>query len=167
MRARPISALLLAITCSSLGCGRPPVVHTAIGGPELDSATVRPQVEAAMRRYNRFMRVGPPDSVAGMFTQDGELDEPREAVHEGRAAIRHFFAPLASAEVRIESATTTTQALQLFGSTVLLWGEYVENAGEVGRPSVSYRGRFVAEWARQADGRWLLHRLMIQPLTNR
>lgn len=164
---RRMRSLSLAVAaCAALGCAHPPV-ETVVTGPAVgDSATVRPQVEAAMRRFNRFMRVGPPDSVAAMFTANGELYEPRNPVHTGRASIRDFFAPL-TVDVRIESAATTTQALELFGKSVLQWGEYVDNGGEVSRPTASYRGRFVAEWMRQADGRWLLRRLMLQPLTNR
>ena len=153
-------------TCAALACAHPPVETAVTGTTVGDSATVRPQVEAAMRRFNRFMRVGPPDSVAAMFTTDGELYEPRDEVYTGHASIRNFFAPL-TVDVRLESARTTTQALELFGKSVLQWGEYVDNGGEVSRATMSYRGRFVAEWARQADGRWLLRRLMIQPLTNR
>lgn len=120
--------------------------------PAVDSPTVRSQVVAAMRRSHRFMRMGPPDSVAPMFTQDGKLYKPRGAVHLRRTAIRSCFTPLAFTGVRIKSANTTTQALHLLGSTVLQWGDCGESAGEVGRPSVSYRGRFVAEWVRQAAG---------------
>lgn len=166
MRLYRTSALLLTFACSAIACSRPSVVQTAVAPTPLDSATVRPVVEAAMQRFNRFMREGPPDSVAAMFTKDGELYEPREAVHKGRTSIRSFFAPL-TVDVRIESATTTTQAFEVRGGSVLQWGEYIENGGPVSQPSRSYRGRFVAEWVRQRNGQWLLHHLMLQPLTNR
>jgi uncharacterized protein YjiS (DUF1127 family) len=32
-----------------------------------------------------------------------------------------------------------------------------------GHPTTMARGRFVAQWARQRDGRWLLRRLLFQP----
>jgi ketosteroid isomerase-like protein len=165
MKTRMRLTPLLALTCAVAACTKTPEVET-IPGLTPDAAAVRPQVEAAMQRYNRFSRAGLPDSAAAMFTADGELYEPREAVHKGRSAIRSFFAPIGSG-VRIESALTTTQALEVYGKTVLQWGEYVENAGPIAQASTSYRGRFVAEWARQPDGHWLLHRLLQQPLTNR
>ena len=166
MRFYRTSALLLTFACSAIACGRPPVVQTTVVPSSPDSAAVRPVIEAAMQRFNHFMRAGPADSVAAMFTQDGELYEPREAVHKGRTSIRSFFAPL-TVDVRIESATTTTQALEVRAGSVMQWGEYVENGGPVSQATRAYRGRFVAEWVRQSNGRWLLHRLMLQPLTNR
>lgn len=155
-------AMLVSVVCAAAGCRTPP----AVGAPDPISpaaAAVRPQIDSSMARFNRFMRAGPPDSVAAMFTADGELYEPREAPKKGRTAIRTFFAPLTH-KVRIESAVATTQALEKYGKTVIQWGEYVENASRVTGLEESYRGRFVAEWAQQSDSRWLLRRLMLQPL---
>ena len=155
--------MVLSAVCAAAGCRTPP----AVGAPDPitpAAAAVRPQIDSSMTRFNRFMQAGPADSAAAMFTADGELYEPRLAVKKGRTAIRDFLAPL-TRQVRLESAVATTQALERYGKHVVQWGEYVGNASRVTGPEESYRGRFVAEWAQQSDGRWLLHRLMLQPLS--
>lgn len=157
-------ATVVAAAWTLAACGRPSVEPTLTLTPV--AAAARAPIEAAMQRYNRFMRAGPPDSAAALFTEDGELFEPRDAVLKGRNAIRDFLQPLGE-KLRVESASSTTQSLEAWGATALEWGEYVQNVGPAGGASTTYRGRFVAEWLKQADGRWLLRRLMMQPLTNR
>jgi ketosteroid isomerase-like protein len=133
--------------------------------PAPDSAAARAQVVAAMNRYNRFMRAGPPDSIAAMFTNDGELYDSENSL-KGHGSIRAFYEPL-TRNVRIQEANSTTHAFELWGTTALQWGEYEQNASAAGGAVTVYRGRFVAEWEHSPDGRWLIRRMMVQPLHGR
>lgn len=163
MHAIARRSVLVSVVCAAAGCRTPPAV--GVSDPiSPAAAAVRPQIDSSMARFNQFMRAGPADSAAAMFTADGELYEPHLAVKKGRTAIRDFLAPL-TRQVRLESAVATTQVLQRYGKTVIQWGEYVENASQVTGPEESYRGRFVAEWSLQSNARWLLRRLMLQPLS--
>ena len=164
----PLNTLLpLAIAClgACLGaaCGTPHVASNP--SPLPDSAVVRTEIDSAMHRYNRFMRAGPPDSLAAMFAEDGDVYDGENALR-GRSAIRAFYEPL-TRNVRIESATTTTRAIESWGTRVLQWGEYVQNASQVGGPVTHFRGRFVAEWERGPRGQWLIRRIMVLPLNSR
>ena len=125
---------------------------------------VRTEIDSAMHRYNRFMQAGPPDSLAAMFAEDGDVYDGENALR-GRSAIRAFYEPL-TRNVRIESATATTRAIESSGTRVLQWGEYVQNASQVGGPVTHFRGRFVAEWERGPEGQWLIRRIVVLPLNS-
>jgi ketosteroid isomerase-like protein len=146
--------------CAVTACARPRIDTSAAPAP--GTAVARAQIDSAMNRYNRFMRAGPADSLAALFTPDGELFDAENAL-TGRKAIRAFFEPL-TRSVRIQSAASTTHALDVIGATALQWGDYVQNAGPVDQTPRHYRGRFVAEWKRGSNGRWLLRRIMLEPL---
>jgi uncharacterized protein (TIGR02246 family) len=119
-------------------------------------------VERAMQGYAAALRDGTPDRVASWYAADGELLLPGLAALHGRDAIRAFLAPLASA-TEVASVEITTDLLEVRGATADQWGTYVQVAGERGKAKQTYRGRFAAIWHREADGRWRLKRLMMQP----
>ena len=43
------------------------------------------------------------------------------------------------------------------------FGSYAQRVRVGDQPATDLRGRFVVEWAKQADGRWLIRRLLTQP----
>ena len=116
-----------------------------------------------MRDYAKTLRVGTPDEVAACYTTDGELLLPGLDSLHGREAIRSFLAPLADA-TEVESVDVETQLLEVHGRSASQWGIYHQVAGEKGKPKQQYRGRYSALWHREANGRWRLLRLMMQPL---
>ena len=151
------TAAALAILAALAGCATPqrPV-------PAPADAPAPSQIEAAMQRYTRFTRTGPPDSSAALFTGDGELLEPGMRPLRGPEAIRTFLAPLWHA-VTVTKAVTTTDAIEVHGDVAYLWGTYDQVVAVQNQPPADYHGRLVAEWRREPDGAWRIRRLLVQP----
>jgi uncharacterized protein (TIGR02246 family) len=160
MRFRRMAVLAGAL---ALLAGRPATLAAAEATPPVATeAAARHEVEAAMQRYTTLLRTGPVDAQVALFVQDGELLEPGMAPLHGREAIKAFLAPIMAA-VDVESATTTSDAIEVFGDAAYQWGTYSQRAGEKGKPAADYFGRYVASWHREADGQWRIARFLVQP----
>jgi uncharacterized protein (TIGR02246 family) len=146
-----IAALLLLVACSSRAAAPPATGDAA-----------RHDVEAAMQQYTTLLKTGPVDAQVALFTQDGELLEPGMAPLHGRDAIRAFLAPLVAA-FEVQSATSTSDSVEIYGDAAYQWGTYTQHAGERGKPGAGYTGRYVASWRREADGHWRIARFLVQP----
>jgi len=126
------------------------------------SDAARRDVESAMQLYTTLLRTGPVDAQVALFTQDGELLEPGMAPLHGRDAIKAFLAPIV-AKYEVQSAASTSDAVEVFGDAAYQWGTYTQQAGERGKPGAEYTGRYVASWRREADGHWRIARFLVQP----
>lgn len=146
---------LVSMLAGCAGAGGAPPAPT----PEPRAADA---VRAAMDHYVELTRRVASDSVAAMYTADGELLEPRMAPLRGREAIRRFLAPF-DGRTTVDTAAVRTTALDVYGAVAYQWGAYHQVARLDGGPPGTFDGRFAAEWHREADGRWRLARLLMQP----
>lgn len=128
--------------------------------PQTDAAAR--EVEAAMQQYTVLLKTGPAEATAALFTADGELLEPGLAALHGREAIQTFLAPVFAAVV-VESASTESDAVEVYGDAAYQWGTYRQRVAEKGKAANDYHGRYVASWRREADGRWRLAKMLVQP----
>jgi uncharacterized protein (TIGR02246 family) len=138
----------------------------AIGMPAVraaEPAASGEAVEQAMRGYAATLKEGNPEAVAGWYAKEGELLLPGLAPLRGPAAIRAFLVPLVGA-TEVESVAVTTDLVAVHGESADLWGTYHQVAGEKGKPKQGYDGRYAALWHHEADGKWRLVRLMMQPV---
>jgi uncharacterized protein (TIGR02246 family) len=119
-------------------------------------------VVAAMDHYAALVRAVNSDSVAAMFTQDAQLLEPGMAPLRGREAIRAFLAPF-DGKVTVDTVENRTDLVEVYGDTAYLWGRYRQVARTGDQPPGEFDGRYVARWRLEADGRWRLARLLMQP----
>jgi ketosteroid isomerase-like protein len=134
----------------------------ACGGAERESESARREVADAMQHYQVVARTVDPDSMAACFTPSGTLFEPGIKPIHTRDSIRAFLASFPGVKVHI--ATATADSIELHGGTAYYWGAYFERLDFPGQPISEQRGKFVAQWVRQDDGRWLMHRLYRIPL---
>ncbi|HEY4573010.1 MAG TPA: SgcJ/EcaC family oxidoreductase [Thermoanaerobaculia bacterium] len=137
-------------------------VLAGLGAWRLPAQTPETAVEQAMRGYAATLKDGTPEQIAAFYAKDGELLLPGLADLKGPEAIRAFLAPMASA-VEVESVAVTTDLVEVHGDSADLWGTYRQVAGEKGKPKQTYGGRYAALWHREADGKWRLSRLLMQP----
>jgi ketosteroid isomerase-like protein len=119
------------------------------------------EVEAAMQHYQAVARTVNPDSMAAAFTATGTLFEPGINPIRTRDSIRAFLASFPGVKVHI--ATATADSIEMHGRTAYYWGSYHEKLDFPGQPPSEQRGKFVAQWVRQDDGRWLMERLFRVP----
>lgn len=117
-----------------------------------------------MQRYQVAARAVNPDSIAAFYTPTAVLFEPGINPVHTRDSIRAFIASFPG--VRVDVATATPDTIEVWGGggTALLWGSYFERITFPGQPLSEQRGKFVAQWVRQADGTWLIHRLFRVPI---
>jgi uncharacterized protein (TIGR02246 family) len=148
-----MSALLPALLAGNAAAAAP--------GPAKPAGDARHDVETALQEYARLLKATDAAGLAACYTADGELLDPGMDALKGREAIRAFLASFG--EVRIESASMTPDATEVFGDQAFQWGAYSQRVVVPGKPAAGYSGRFVAQWSRQADGRWLIRRLLTQP----
>jgi ketosteroid isomerase-like protein len=121
----------------------------------------RAEVAEAMEQYQRAARMVDPDSIAAFYTPTAVLFEPGIQPVRTRDSIRAFIASFPG--VRVETATATADTIEVFGEMALFWGSYFERLVFPGQPVSEQHGKFVAQWIRQDNGRWLIHRLFRVP----
>ncbi len=131
--------------------------------PSADAAaTARQEVRLALAAYMVAARAVNPDSIAAFFTPAGVLFEPGIRPIQGPDSIRAFIRRFPG--VRVDSATAVPDTIEIFGTTAFVWGSYFERLAFPGQPVSEQDGRFVMEWIRQGDGRWLINRYYRVPL---
>lgn len=144
------------------------VALAAVGGCTLTSrepASARAEIADAMQRYQAAARTVHPDSIAAFYAPNGTLFEPGINPVRTRDSIRAFVASFPG--VQVHTATATPDTIEVHGGTAFLWGSYFEKLSFPGQPTSEQHGKFVAQWVRQNDGRWLIQRMFRVPLPSR
>lgn len=145
----------------SIGSGGGEPARLTRGAEGMRPGDPRLEVEAALAEYSRNLKALDSAKLASSYEADGELLDPGMAPHKGPAAIKAFLDSFQG--VVIESASMTPESTEVWGAAAVVFGTYAQRVRVGDTPAADYRGRFVAEWARQADGRWLIRRLLTQP----
>jgi hypothetical protein len=129
-----------------------------------ENARLEDRVNAALAHYALAVRTLPPDSISACYAPMGELLLPGMAPLVGRDAIREFLVPMVAGSV-VDSTTLSGEILAQTSLMASQWGSYRQVAGPKGGAHALYVGRFSALWGYSArESRWLLIRLMMQPL---
>jgi uncharacterized protein (TIGR02246 family) len=148
-----IPSLLLAACASS-----PPPAPAAPSPPALDSTAVRHDIEQADARLADAIKRGDVAAWSSLYTPDASFfDQDTAEPLRGRAAIGALIQPIAGKVKDVQSAILE---IEVHGDTAY------EIASEVGTliDGGGWRGRSMAIWKQQPDGRWLISRSIFQPL---
>ncbi len=154
------SASICLFAAWLVGSGLATAAEAPPPDPSANAPNERAQVEAAVQSYAAAIHTSV-DKLADLYAADGELLQPGMDPLVGPEAIRAFLTPLIK-KVRIEDATMTTQAIDLYGDEAYVWGDYSQRVAVGEQPLATFTGRFIAQWHR-ADGVWKLRRMMVQP----
>ncbi|HUD70467.1 MAG TPA: DUF4440 domain-containing protein, partial [Dongiaceae bacterium] len=119
------------------------------------------RLEAAVQEYARLTRAMDAERLAAAYETDGALVNPGMEALVGREAIRKFLASFT--DVKVTANSMTTSAIELYGDTALVWGDYDETVVMGDKPPAQYHGRFVSTWGKGPSGRWLVRRMLTQP----
>ena len=156
---RTASLLSLAFASfAAVACGQSSSADSAAR----DDAAARREVAAALQRYQNAARMVDADAMSAAFAPSGVLFEPGIPPIVTRDSIRAFLASFPG--VKVHAATATPDTIDVFGDRAYLWGSYFEHLSFPGQPTSEQHGKFVTEWARQPDGRWLIARMYRIPL---
>lgn len=151
--AARVATLIVAVA----GLG---ITATALGAPPTGTKD-RAAIEGAIQRYASLIKANDAVAVSRFFAANGELLEPGMGALTGPEAVRTFLESFKN--VHVESATMTTDSIEVFGTSAIQWGIYTERAALLDKPAIDLHGRFVAQWARQPTGGWQIRRLLMQP----
>lgn len=117
-------------------------------------------MEAVYDRFTRAYRLGNPDSVVVLYTDDPLYLPGRGPVLQGREVLRSQFSFLD--EIRSSGAVAhiSFESVERGASGDIAWdvGYYtleVERPGGVASPPS--RGKFTTVWRRDSDGGWRIH----------
>ena len=66
--------------------------------------------------------------------------------------------------MKVEVATATPDAIEIFDDTAYVWGTYFERLAFPGQALSEQSGKFVYEWKREPDREWRIHRYFRIPL---
>lgn len=151
------AARAMTIVVALVGLGD---AATASGAPPTGTKD-RAAIESAIQRYAGLIKANDAVGVSRFFAANGELLEPGMSALAGPEAVRTFLESFKN--VRVQSATMTTDSIEVFGASAIQWGQYTERAALPDKPAIDLHGRFVAQWVRVPAGGWQIRRLLMQP----
>ncbi len=110
------------------------------------------EIETAMQRYNRLIQKVDADSIAAIYTVDGELGDEVK----GRDSIRRFLTKFK--DIKVLSQRSATAFISLGSDTAMQKGSYWQTAVLPKGDTVQVSGTFTATWLYTTDG-WLIRKM--------
>lgn len=139
-----------------------PVLHAQSAcRPAPPDPVARLQVDSALVRYDSLVRRTAGDSIAAMYTPEGEMLGTNMATVSGPAAIGRFLSQFSG--FHVDTQQMRAEALTIADTEATQWGTWRQAVTPPGQGMVHVQGRFVAQWIRGCDGNWRLRRLLTQP----
>jgi ketosteroid isomerase-like protein len=124
--------------------------------------SVGEQIIAALERYRVAVVELDIDSEMASFAEDAQLSQGSDAVVQGRTTIRALLQSQAGFKIVDYGLRATATRVQ--GSIAIQNGFYSQRIISPQHQSKFVKGVFEVEWARQADGTWLISRLRTDPV---
>lgn len=115
-------------------------------------------VEAAMKLYDHFIQKMDADSIAWLYTPDGNLGD----IARGRDSIRKFLASFKN--VRVISQSSATSFLELIGDSSIQKGTYQQTVIVSEKDTVKVKGEFTANWLWIPSDGWHIRRMTTKSL---
>ena len=113
----------------------------------------RAGVERAMERYDSLLVRMNTDSIALLFTADGDLG----TVAHGRDSIRKFLARFAG--FKVLSQSSTTDSIFIEDDTAVQTGHYHQKTVIPMNDTVVVKGAYTARWIFLRDSGWRLKKM--------
>jgi len=116
------------------------------------------EIESAMNQYSRYILSMNTDSIASMFTPDGDLGD----IAHGRDSIQHFL--MRFKDFKVLSQSSTTNKISIVGDSAIQKGMYWQTTIVPPRDTVHVKGTFVAQWTWLETTGWKIKRMDTHPL---
>ena len=110
-----------------------------------------------MQRYDSLLVRMNTDSIALLFTADGDLG----TVAHGQDSIRKFLARFAA--FKVLSQSSTTDSISIDGDTAVQTGHYHQRTVIPVNDTVVVKGAFTARWIFVGDWGWKLKKMETTP----
>ncbi len=115
-------------------------------------------VESAMNYYDHLIQKLDADSIALLYTPDGNLGD----MVIGRDSIRSFLSSFKN--VQVLSQKSTTQSIQIVKDTAIQKGTYVQTDVMSGKDTVVVKGEFIAHWLWLPPNGWHIKKMETKPI---
>ncbi len=119
-------------------------------------------LDAALNHYGRLVRTMASDSIAALFTADGELAGEAQPTVTGPDSIRAFLHTFD--QYRVLAATMVVDSSRVTGDTGIQHGRYAQRVRLPDGDTVEVGGRFTAEWVAGPAGAWRIRRMGTAPI---
>jgi hypothetical protein len=114
-------------------------------------------VEQAMQNYDRYILKMDVDSIAWLYTPDGELGK----MARGRDSIRRFLENFKKYKVLFQ--ISKTNLIKVSKDTALQSGFYTQKVIVPGNDTVTVKGLFATKWIWMDSTGWHIQRMETQP----
>lgn len=114
-------------------------------------------VDAAMQQYNHLIKKMDADSIALLYTPDGDLG----GIAHGRDSIKKFLSSFKN--VTVLSQSSTTKSIYIHGDTSVQKGTYQQVALMPANDTVKVKGEYTATWQWIAHDGWHIKRMYTKP----
>lgn len=110
-----------------------------------------------MQRYDRFIQQMAVDSIASLYTVDGDLG----GIAHGRDSIRRFLNTFKN--VRVLAQSSVTSSIDINGDRSIQKGTYRQTALVATNDTVRVKGEFIANWQWIPSVGWRIKRMTTKP----
>jgi len=121
------------------------------------------EIENAMKHYDRLTFRMAGDSLADIYTSDGELGGKGMKTYVGRDSIRKFLKSFDPASITLISNSTKIDSLVFKGDTAVVKGSYEQKAKLAQGDTGTYNGTFTATWMKGEGDKWLIRKMYTIP----
>ncbi len=141
----PLSRFLLLLTTIGASSACKPI-HT------------NNEIESAMKRYDYFLQKVDADSIASLFTIDGDLGKQAH----GRAAIKNFLSQYK--DINVLSQKSTTLSIEIAGDAATQKGTYKQSdILPSSKDTLNVSGTFTTDWIWDQYAGWLIKSIEAKP----
>ena len=115
------------------------------------------EVQDAMQHYDRLIQKMDADSIALLYTADGDLG----GIAHGRDSIRRFLSSFKN--VRVLEVTSSTDSLTMTGDTAFQSGHYQQSGVINEKDTFHVKGSYHAQWVWiKKEGGWHIKKMTTQ-----
>ena len=115
-------------------------------------------IETAMKLYDHLIEKMDADSIAWLYTPDGNLGD----IARGRDSIRKFL--LTFKNIRVLSQSSETSSIEITGNSSVQKGRYRQVVLVPGKDTIRVKGEFTATWLWNASDGWHIRRMATRSL---
>ena len=111
------------------------------------------EIESAMKHYDNLILQLDADSIALLYTPDGNLGD--RAL--GRDSIRKFLQSFKN--IKVLSQASHTDSITIIADTAIQKGTYTQSDIIAGKDSVNVKGEYIARWQWQEGEGWRIKKM--------
>jgi hypothetical protein len=128
-----------------------------IGTFSCNNVHTKEEVETAMKQYDHLILKLDADSIALLYTPDGDLG----TMAHGRDSIRKFLSSFKN--IRVLSQASITTLITMTGDSAIQKGTYRQTALIAEKDTIKVKGEYIANWLWIPSEGWHIKRMITKP----